>query len=203
MLQPSLLDNSAAQWVSVSDAARLEGAAGRSVNKSSISRFIDRNPDVPVRRDAQGRVVAVEYLALARARASSLSVQDSRALGAAPVVPFVGQPPAQAPTSRKRELEERKLELDLAEREGDLLDRTAQTMALEAIAVTLVQGLERRRRKLATDLVDLGDVRKGELALKTADQDLLKSIIGKLQEIAGEMIAGADLGGPVEDAAAA
>lgn len=203
MLQPSLLDNAATQWVSVSDAARLEGAAGRAVNKSSISRFIERNPDVPVRRDARSRVVEVEYRALASARAASLSVQDSRSASPPSIMAFAGQPAAPAPTSRKRELEERKLELDLAEREGDLLDRTAQTMALEAIAVTLVQGLERRRRKLATDLVDLGDVRKGELALKAADQDLLRSIIGKLQDIAGEMISGVEASDGVEEAAAA
>jgi len=189
MQQPSLLDSSATRWVSVSDAARLEGDAGRAVNKSSISRFIDRNPDVPVRRDARGRVAEVEYFALSKARAGSLSVQDSRAF-APPIHPTTAS--MAAPTSRKRELEERKLELDLAEREGDLLDKTAQTMALEAIAVTLVQALERRRRKLATDLVDLGDVRKGELAIKAADRVLLTTIIGKLQDLTEEFIAGAE-----------
>ena len=62
-MQASLLDVGGrdGQWVSVSDAARMEASAGRAVNKSSISRFLDRNPDVPVRRDDQGRVKLVEY----------------------------------------------------------------------------------------------------------------------------------------------
>lgn len=182
MAQPSLLDAPAGRWVSVSEAARLEGQAGRTINKSSISRFIDRNPDVPVRRDSRGRVVEVEYGALSSARAGSLSVQDSRALTPQPAA---SQPAPPAPASRKRELEERKLELDLAEREGGLLARPAIIQAIEVIGVTLQQSLERRRRRLATDLVDLGDVRQGELVLKSADRELLTTIATRLQKIAG------------------
>lgn len=182
MLQGSLLDTSADRWVSVSDAARLENA-----NKSSISRFIERNPDVPVRRDAQGKVKSVDYPALRAARAGSLAVQDSQLMVSPTPVAHAG--PA---TSRKRELEERKLELDLAEREGDLLDRTAVTMALEAIAVTLAQSLERRRRKLATDTVQLGDVRQGELAIKAADRELMNTIVSKLKALSADMVSDAD-----------
>lgn len=190
MLQPSLIDDGAERWVSVSDAARLEASAGRPINKSSISRFIDRNGDVPVRRDGGGRVVAVEYSALSRARASSLSVQDSRAFMPAPAPSPIASAPA--PTSRKRELEERKLELDLGEREGELLDRTAMTMAIEAIAATLTQGMERRRRKLATDTVGLGGVREVELVIKASDRELMRTIINKLQDLAGGLVVEVD-----------
>lgn len=173
------------RWVSVSEAARLEGEAGRAVNKSSISRFIDRNPDVPVRRDARNRVTEVDYEALAIARASSLSVQDSRQAPAsvaavAPAAPVIG--------SRKRDLEVEKLELDLAERKGELLSRAAHAMAIDAIGVAFLQGLERRRRTLATQLVGISDQRPMELALKVADTALLNDLVGKLQKLAGDMV---------------
>jgi|GEM_PF-772132 len=189
MLQPSLIDQGRGQqWVSVSEAARLEGSAGRPVNKSSISRFIDRNPDVPVKRDARGRVEEVEYLALSEARTSSLSVQDSRAL-TAPAAPATVTPIAAPAGSRKRALEEEKLELDLAERKGELLDRAAVTMAWEAVGVVFTQGLERRRRKIATELVGLTDIRQAELALKAADRQLLEQLVKDLGALAGEMTA--------------
>ena len=172
------------RWVSVSEAARLEGEAGRAVNKSSISRFIDRNPDVPVRRDGRGRVTEVDYAALAVARASSLSVQDSRqapvAAPAAATTPIIG--------SRKRDLEVEKLELDLAERKGELLSKAATSMAIDAIGVAFLQGLERRRRALSTQLVGISDQRPMELALKAADTALLNELVGKLQKLAGDMV---------------
>lgn len=176
---------SASRWVSVSEAARLEGEAGRAVNKSSISRFIDRNPDVPVRRDARNRVTEVDYEALAVARAQSLSVQDSRpAFNAAPAP----TPAAPVVGSRKRDLEVEKLELDLAERKGELLSRAATSMAIDAIGVAFLQGLERRRRTLATQLVGISEQRPMELALKAADTALLNDLIGKLQKLAGDIV---------------
>lgn len=176
---------SASRWVSVSEAARLEGEAGRAVNKSSISRFIDRNPDVPVRRDARNRVTEVDYEALAVARAQSLSVQDSR-----PAFPAAPAPTPAAPVvgSRKRDLEVEKLELDLAERKGELLSRAATSMAIDAIGVAFLQGLERRRRTLATQLVGISEQRPMELALKAADTALLNDLVGKLQKLAGDIV---------------
>ncbi|WP_295227271.1 hypothetical protein [uncultured Brevundimonas sp.] len=176
---------SASRWVSVSEAARLEGEAGRAVNKSSISRFIDRNPDVPVRRDARNRVTEVDYNALAVARAQSLSVQDSRPTLAAPPTPT---PAAPIVGSRKRDLEVEKLELDLAERKGELLSRAATSMAIDAIGVAFLQGLERRRRTLATQLVGISEQRPMELALKAADTALLNDLVGKLQKLAGDIV---------------
>lgn len=176
---------SPSRWVSVSEAARLEGEAGRAVNKSSISRFIDRNPDVPVRRDARNRVTEVDYEALAVARAQSLSVQDSR-----PAFPAAPAPTPAAPVvgSRKRDLEVEKLELDLAERKGELLSRAATSMAIDAIGVAFLQGLERRRRTLATQLVGISEQRPMELALKAADTALLNDLVGKLQKLAGDIV---------------
>lgn len=191
-MQPSLIDAAVSgHWVSVSDAARLEGAAGRPVNKSSISRFLDRNPDVPVKRDARGRVGEVDYQALSQARAASLSVQDSRAFTPmSAVAPLPSASPVAG--SRKRALEEEKLELDLAERKGELLDRSAVTMAWEAIGVVFTQGLERRRRKLATDMAGLTDLRQAELALKAADRALLEQLVRDLRTLAGDIEGGGE-----------
>lgn len=180
MNQPFLLDaGPARRWVSVSEAAALETQAGRSVNKSSISRFIARNDDLPVKRDAQGRVKEVDYDALVAARSESLSVQDSREVVAAPMAAA----PA-ASGSRKRALEEEKLELDLAERKGELLAKASVTMAIEAMGVAFTQALERRRRGLATEIAGIGDVRAAEAVLKTADRKLLENLVGELTKLA-------------------
>ena len=166
------------RWVTVSEAARLEGLDGRAVNKSSISRFIDRNADVPVRRDARGRVQEVDYDALAEARRGSLAVADSRPAG----LPFAPSPQAPAaPASRKRALEEEKLELDLAERKAEVLSRAATVMAVETAGLAFVQSLERRRRGLANKL-EGRPAREIELELKAADRALLE---GLAKDLAG------------------
>lgn len=182
MTEPFLLDGgSSRRWVSVSEAASLETKAGRRINKSSISRFIARNEDLPVRRDPQGRVKEVDYDALIRARGESLSVQDSRQVSEAPSAAPVG--PA---GSRKRALEEEKLELDLAERKGELLSKAAVTMAIEAMGVAFTQALERRRRTLATEVAGMNDVRQAEHVLKQADQKLLNNLVAELTKLAGD-----------------
>ena len=181
MTEPFLLDGgSSRRWVSVSEAAALEAKAGRPINKSSISRFIARNEDLPVKRDAQGRVKEVDYDALIRARGESLSVQDSRQVVEAPLAA-----PAGPAGSRKRALEEEKLELDLAERKGELLSKAAVTMAIEAMGVAFTQALERRRRTLATELAGMNDVRQAEHVLKQADQKLLNNLVVELTKLAG------------------
>ncbi|GAA0197812.1 hypothetical protein GCM10010203_56010 [Actinomadura yumaensis] len=180
MEQPFLLEQSGRRWVSVSEAAALETQAGRPINKSSISRFIARNEDLPVKRDGQGRVKEVDYDALIKARGESLSVLDSRE--AAPAAPKAAAAPA---GSRKRQLEEEKLELDLADRKRELLSKAAVTMAVEAMGVAFTQALERRRRTLATEIAGLGDVRQAELALKTADRKLLNNLVAELTKLAG------------------
>ena len=181
MTEPFLLDGgSSRRWVSVSEAAALEAKAGRPINKSSISRFIARNEDLPVKRDAQGRVKEVDYDALIQARGESLSVQDSRQVAEAPSAASAG--PA---GSRKRALEEEKLELDLAERKGELLSKAAVTMAIEAMGVAFTQALERRRRTLATEVAGMSDVRQAEHVLKQADQKLLNNLVAELTKLAG------------------
>lgn len=179
MEQPFLLEQSGRRWVSVSEAAALETQAGRPINKSSISRFIARNEDLPVKRDAQGRVKEVDYDALIKARGESLSVLDSRE--ASPAAPKAAAPAG----SRKRQLEEEKLELDLADRKRELLSKAAVTMAAEAMGVAFTQALERRRRTLATEITGLDDVRQTELALKAADRKLLNNLVAELTKLAG------------------
>lgn len=174
-------------WVTQSDAARRETDAGRPVTQSSISRFLSANPDVPVRRSASGSVQAVEYNALAAARQESLGVQD-KLFARGDAAPAPAAAPAVVPMapagSRKRQLEEERLELDLAERKGELLDRSAVQMALEAAGVAFVQGLERRRRALATEMTGVTDLRAAELAIKASDRLLLAQLAKDLAKAA-------------------
>lgn len=193
------------QWVTQSEAARRETAAGRAVTQSSISRFLEANPDVPVERGPNGRVRRVDYQALVAARMGSLSVLDKLAERQA-AAPLLEQParPA-APSNRKRELEEEKLELDLAERKGEVVDRAAVLMAVESAGLAFVQALERRRRGLAQQLEGVTDVRAIELALKAADrvllEDLSKALAGAAEGLTAAPAEGDE--GPTEPALAA
>lgn len=170
------------RWVSQSEAARLETAAGRPVAQSSISRFLDANPDVLVQRGPTGKVTVVEYGALARARASSLSVNDK-------LVGRATEPVADlAPTvrgavdaaARKRAADAERAELDLAERKRELLSRSAVLQLIEAAGATFIQGLERRRRTLAQKVAGVEDVRLVEHELKSADRTLLEAFVTDL-----------------------
>lgn len=175
-------------WVSQSDAAKRETAAGRPVTQSSISRFIAANPDVPVRRNGSGAVQAVEYNALAAARLGSLGVLDRLAERSAAPAP---QPQASSsPSNRKRQLEEEKLELDLAERKGEVLSRAAVAAAWEATGVAIQQSLERSLRARANQLLGITDLRAMELALKASDRELLQTLSRALADAAGEMADG-------------
>lgn len=180
------------RWVSVSEAARLEAEAGRAVNKSSISRFLDRNSDVLVKRDDRGRVVSVEYGSLARARGASLSVVDSHA-GREAQDARPSKVGGIQPRNRKRELEEEKLELDLAERKGEVVDLAAVLMAVETAGLTFSQGLERRRRTLAQALEGIDDARERELIIKRSDRELMTALSKALETAAkGQMAEPAD-----------
>jgi hypothetical protein len=181
----------AEEWVTVSEAARRAGA-----NKSSISRFLDRNADVPVRRDGGGRVNLVEYGALSAARKSSLSVQDSQHHPNESPTPG-GQGAASG--ARKRDLEIEKLELDLADRKGEVIDRAAVQLFIESAGVALVQALERSRRGLADRIASLSDTRAVELELKANDRALLQAFADDL----GRAAAGVSAVSADESAAAA
>ena len=174
------------RWVSVSEAARLEADAGRPVNKSSISRFLQANTDVPVQRDHGGRVDRVDYGKLVAARTASLAVQDRFSSRAeAPQVPRPPQGFAQqSATDRKRAADAERAELDLAERKGQVLSRDAAVSAIEAAGVTFVQALERRRRTLAQKLTAVADTRAVELELKSADRSLLETLVVDLHAAA-------------------
>lgn len=167
------------RWVSQKEAAELETRAGRACVQSSISRFLARNTDVPVRRGPSGAVQMVEYNALAAARAASLPVQDRQAAQPGRVEPAEFAPGARAP-SRKRQIEDELLEMQLAEKKGQLVSRASVQSAVETAGLAFVQALDRRRRVLATRLAGVEDVREVELAMKAADRELLETLAGDL-----------------------
>jgi hypothetical protein len=183
-------------WLTVTEAAARAGA-----NKSSISRFLAKNADVPVKRNAAGAVVQVEYEALRAARAGSLSVLDSAETRGAAVQahPAPAAVPATAPqSSRRREIQDELAEIELGQRKGELISRKAVLGAVEAAGVALTQALERRRRALAGKLAGVNDVRAVELELKASDRLLLAALTAELQraargEDAPDGVAGGDL----------
>lgn len=167
------------RWVSQKEAAELETRAGRACVQSSISRFLARNPDVPVRRGPNGAVQVVEYNALAAARAASLPVHDRQAAQtwsepAEPVERGGRQP------SRKRQLEDELLEMQVGEKRKTLISRAAVQMAVETAGLAFAQAMERRRRVLAGKIAGVEDAREVELALRASDRDLLEALAGDL-----------------------
>lgn len=181
------------RWVTVSQAADLEAAAGRKVNKSSISRFLAGNPDIPVQRSApseafpHGQVRMVDYDALAAARQGSLGVQDKLFEREAAETVSRPSPPSDS-ASRKRAAEAEMAELKLAEQRRAVIDATAVTLAVEAAGAAFAQNLERRRRALASALAGIEDVRTVETELKKADRALLEAIARDLQGAASGQI---------------
>jgi hypothetical protein len=175
------------RWVSVSDAAALETQAGRPLNKSSVSRFLSRNEDVPVKRDAGGRVQFVDYDALVKARSGSLAVQDSRAVRGepAPAAQSVATPSEEVTAaSRKRAAEAEMAEIGLAEKKGLLISRQAVQLAIQSAGVAFQQGLERQRRATAQAVAGEEDVRKVELVLKRRDREVLAALVEDLGKAA-------------------
>lgn len=171
------------RWVSQSEAARLETEAGRPLAQSSVSRFLARNPDVPVQRNSSGAVAFVDYDALVNARRGSLAVQDSReARFEAPG----GQerPPARSDegsaATRKRAAEAELAEIGLAERKRELISRAAVQLAIQTAGLAFSQGLDRTRRGTAQRVAGIEDVRAVELALKERDRDLLNALVTAL-----------------------
>lgn len=176
------------RWVSQSEAARLMGVA-----QSSISRFLAANPDVPVKRNDRGAVKEVEFNALAEARGSSLSVQDK----AAERTPFVSSSPSsQLPFEeaveqpRRKNLRDVVLEMDIAERKGELIDRQSAQSAIETAGLKFVQALDRRRRSLAGRLAGLSSAREIELKLKAEDRELMEALVADLIRAADGLVMG-------------
>jgi hypothetical protein len=165
------------RWVTQSEAARL-----LSVAQSSISRFIAANADVPVRRNGRGHVETVEFNALVEARGGSLSVQDKAAEKAvAPPAPAADRPfEDAAATPRRRDLRDVVLELDIAERKGELLDRQAMQTAIETAGLSFSQALDRRRRSLASRFASMTEAREIEIELKSEDRKLMEALVHDL-----------------------
>lgn len=172
------------RWVSQSEAARLMGVA-----QSSISRFLAANPDVPVKRNDRGAVKEVEFNALSEARGSSLSVQD-KAAERTPFVPAPEQIPFEKAIEqpRRKSLRDEVLEMDIAERKGELLDRQSVKSAVETAGLAFAQALERRRRSLAGRLAGMGSAREIELELKAEDRRVMEALVADLTKAAAGLV---------------
>ena len=170
----------APSWVSQSEAARRETAAGRRVTQSSISRLLDANPDVPVQRGANGKVRLVEYGALASARRQSLSARDDLA-GRAPssAAPAASDP--MGPSARQRAAQAALSELRLAQRKAALVSVEAVALALETAEPLFRQALEDRRPQLAERLSKMADFRAVETELKASDRAMLQAVAAALR----------------------
>jgi hypothetical protein len=178
----------AERWVTQSEAARELGVA-----QSSISRFLTANPDVPVKRNASGKISEVEFHALAEARSGSLSVQDKAAEReyAEPSSPPQNLPFEQAvKTPRRKDLRDEMLEMDIAERKGELLPRASIQSAVETAGLAFTQALDQRRRSLASRVAMLTDTREIELLIRADDRKLMEAIVKKLTSAADGLVIG-------------
>ncbi len=166
-------------WVSQSEAARRETAAGRRVTQSSISRLLDANPDVPVQRGANGKVRLVDYRALARVRLKSLPARDDLD-GRAPSSTAPATSEEMGPSARQRAAQAALSELRLAQRKAALVSVEAVALALETAEPVFRQAMEDRRASLAERILQMGDVRTVELELRVSDRAMLQAIAAQL-----------------------
>ena len=166
-------------WVSQSEAARRETAAGRPVTQSSISRLLDVNPEVPVQRGANGKVRLVEYGALARARGLSRSVQGNL-VGEAVASPAPAASDPMTPSARQRAAQASLSELRLAQRKAALVSMEAVELALGTAEPLFRQAMEDRRPQLAERLSKMADFRAVETELKASDRAMLQAVAAAL-----------------------
>lgn len=181
-------------WVTQSEAARRETAAGRPISQSNVQRYLVRNPELPRRHRPDGRLTGLEYNAFSAHRATNLFSADqlSRhpraprpAVPQVPVQPVAVVPAAPAaddPGLRKRRADAERAELQLAELRRDVLPRAAVLAAIESAALAVTQELDRRRRGLAQRLTGLDDPRALEAQLKAADRELLSVLSRRLTQ---------------------
>lgn len=190
-------------WVTQTEAAARETAAGRPLTQGNVSRYLVRwAGEIPVERDDRGRIARLCYRTFAEHRAGNLGVadklqtrQDAPApLFSAPLAPVSAPPQAREATpvdpraaeasTRKRMAEAERAEIALQEQKRLLIPRQAAIRAVETAGTRFVQGLERRRRTLAQRLVGLDDVRAVETLLKEADRALLEALVQDLTAVA-------------------
>lgn len=112
------------EWISITDAAARLSAAGDSVDRSTLSRYLKQHAEaLPLRRDGKSNLV--EFGALAAHRAENVRLRKS--------APLLASSPATAPgllrrftgtqsdgAARKMQAEAEMREMDLAERRGEL-----------------------------------------------------------------------------------
>jgi hypothetical protein len=159
-------------WVSITDAAARLSAAGDSVDRSTLSRYLKQHGEaLPLRRDGKSNLVEFSALAAHRAenvrlRKSAPLLRSSPALASSQIRHFAGTQSEGA--ARKMQADAEMREMDLAERRGELtlvveVDKSARD------AVALMQSAFDRAvdSEAATASVKYGwDERIARLVLK-------------------------------------
>lgn len=127
-------------WVSITDAAARLSAAGDSIDRSTLSRYLKQHGEaLPLRRDGKSNLV--EFGALAAHRAENVRLRKPAPLLASPTPSATGQIRHFAGTqsegaARKMQAEAEMREMDLAERRGELtLVAEVDKSARDAVAL--------------------------------------------------------------------
>lgn len=174
----------AEEWITVTEAAARESAAGRKITKGNVSRYLKRFSELPVRKDTNDRVVQVEYAALRAHRETSVQVDDKQTAMAEAAPRGASTAPAPPSASdRKRAAEAERAELELAARKGELISRATVTRAIADIGVALSQAIDRAALPLAQRLEGL-DTRAAELEIKRTFRDMQTSVAQQLDDVA-------------------
>ena len=128
------------EWISITDAAARLSAAGDSVDRSTLSRYLKQHSEaLPLRRDGKSNLV--EIGALAAHRAENVRLRKPSLLLTASPATMPGQPRRFAGTqsdgaARKAQADAEMREMDLAERRGELtLVTEVDKSARDAIAL--------------------------------------------------------------------
>lgn len=128
------------EWISITDAAARLSAAGDSVDRSTLSRYLKQHSEaLPLRRDGKSNLV--EYGALAAHRAENVRLRKPLPLMASSPSAMPGRSARFAGTqsegvARKAQADAEMREMDLAERRGELtLVAEVDKSARDAVAL--------------------------------------------------------------------
>lgn len=165
------------------------------LNPSTVTRYLQQHPDLNRGTKAEPDVDIDE---LRRHRAENVNpamsgnhaglLQDQLDFPDDPEeLAAPEQPPSRQVEARTRaaEAQATRLELDLAERKGLVVDRAGVEMAFRTVGVALTQALESRQRPLAEEFAGMSDARAIALRLDEEDRAMLTRVREELRKALG------------------
>lgn len=168
-------------WCSLTECRLRLADEGDRISQPKLTEYLQNNSEIPRRKSAiDRRVLEIDFLALRDHRRANVRVQDTaRARGTAL------DDDAASLRMRERRAAAELREFELAQRRGDVIQRTDVQLAMHAAAVTLRQTLQRTRFDRAEALEAVRGAREKASLLAAQDEALQEAFAEALKGLAG------------------